>query len=281
MTDDRGNRVEEAGLSFAVEVLGLRDVPKAGDEFDVFEEEKEASAIATERVEKARESRLLQGRYSLSALSARALEGELKELNLILKSDVQGSLEAILGALRQLPQKEVQLRLLLAAPGEITETDIDLAAASGAVIIGFNTTMATGARQAAELAGVDVREYNIIYKLLDDIQGAMEGLLEPELVEEPLGQAEVRAVFSISRGAVAGCYVLSGKMIRNCNARIRRNGEVIHEGILDSLKRMKDDTKEVNAGYECGIALSSFSNWAEGDIIEAYRMVTKRRKLST
>lgn len=281
MTDDRGNRVEEAGLSFAVEVLGLRDVPKAGDEFDVFEEEKEASAIATDRTEKARESRLLQGRYSLSALSARALEGELKELNLILKADVQGSLEAILGALRQLPQKEVQLRLLLAAPGEITETDIDLAAASGAVIIGFSTTMATGARQAAELAGVDVREYNIIYKLLDDIQGAMEGLLEPELVEEPLGEAEVRAVFSISRGAVAGCYILSGKMIRNCNARIRRKGEVIHQGILDSLKRMKDDAKEVNAGYECGIALSSFTSWEEGDIIEAYRMVTKRRKLST
>jgi len=281
MTDDRGHRVEEAGLSFAVEVLGLRDVPKAGDEFDVFEEEKEASAIATDRTEKARESRLIQGRYSLSALSARAQEGELKELNLILKADVQGSLEAILGALRQLPQKEVQLRLLLAAPGEITETDIDLAAASGAVIIGFSTTMATGARQAAELAGVDVREYNIIYKLLDDIQGAMEGLLEPELVEEPLGEAEVRAVFSISRGAVAGCYILSGKMIRNCNARIRRKGEVIHQGILDSLKRMKDDVKEVNAGYECGIALSSFTSWEEGDIIEAYRMVTKRRKLST
>lgn len=281
MIDDRGNRVEEAGPSFAVEVLGLRDVPKAGDEFDVFEEEKEASAIADARVQEARASRLLQGRYSLSALSARALEGELKELNLILKSDVQGSLEAILGSLRQLPQKEVQLRLLLAAPGEVTETDIDLAAASGAVIIGFNTTMATGARQAAELAGVDVREYNIIYKLLDDIQGAMEGLLEPELVEEPLGEAQVRAVFSISRGAVAGCYVLSGKMIRNCHARIRRNGEVIHEGILDSLKRMKDDAKEVNAGYECGIALSSFTTWAEGDIIEAYRMATKRRKLST
>lgn len=281
MIDDRGHRVEEACLSFAVEVLGLRDVPKAGDEFDVFEEEKEASAIAAERLEKARESRLLQGRYSLSALSARAQEGELKELNLILKADVQGSLEAILGSLRQLPQKEVQLSLLLAAPGEITETDIDLAAASGAVIIGFNTTMVTGARQAAEQAGVDVREYNIIYKLLDDIQGAMEGLLEPELVEEPLGEAEVRAVFSISRGAVAGCYILSGKMIRNCNARIRRKSEVIHEGILDSLKRMKDDVKEVNAGYECGIALSSFTSWEEGDIIEAYRMVTKRRKLST
>lgn len=281
MIDDRGNRVDEAGPSFAVEVLGLRDVPKAGDEFDVFEEEKEASAIADERVQQARASRLLQGRYSLSALSARALEGELKELNLILKSDVQGSLEAILGSLRQLPQKEVQLRLLLAAPGEVTETDIDLAAASGAVIIGFNTTMATGSRQAADLAGVDVREYNIIYKLLDDIQGAMEGLLEPELVEEPLGEAQVRAVFSISRGAVAGCYVLSGKMIRNCHARIRRNGEVVHQGILDSLKRMKDDAKEVNAGYECGIALSSFSTWVEGDIIEAYRMATKRRKLST
>lgn len=281
MVDDRGNRVEEAGPSFAVEVLGLRDVPKAGDEFNVFEEEKEASAIAGGRVQKARETRLIQGRYSLSALSARAQEGDLKELNLILKTDVQGSLEAILGSLRQLPQKEVQLGLLLAAPGEISETDIDLAAASGAVIIAFNTTMVTGARQAADLAGVDVREYSIIYKLLDDIEGAMEGLLDPELVEEALGQAQVRAVFDISRGAVAGCYVLSGKMIRNCKVRVRRKNEVIHEGILDSLKRIKDDVKEVNSGYECGIALSSFSNWAEEDIIEAYRMVTKRRKLSS
>jgi translation initiation factor IF-2 len=281
MIDDRGKRVDVAGPSFAVEILGLRDVPRAGDEFDVFPTEKEAAGIAGARVDRARESRLLQGRISLSGFSQQAKEGELKELNLILKGDVQGSVEAIVGALRQLPQKEVQLRLLLAAPGEITETDIDLAAASAAVIIGFNTTLATGARQAADREGVDVREYNIIYNLLDDVQGAMEGLLEPELVEEPLGNVEVRAVFPISRGAVAGCYVLSGKIIRNCKVRVRRGSNVLYEGVLDSLKRMKDDVKEVNAGYECGISLNAFSGWAVGDMIESYRMVTKRRTLST
>jgi len=281
MIDDRGKRVEVAGPSFAVEILGLRDVPRAGDEFDVYQNEKEAAAIAGARVDSARESRLLQGRISLSGFSQQAKEGELKELNLILKGDVQGSVEAIVGALRQLPQKEVQLRLLLAAPGEITETDIDLAAASAAVIIGFNTTLASGARQAADREGVDVREYNIIYNLLDDVQGAMEGLLEPELVEEPLGTVEVRTVFPISRGAVAGCYVLSGKILRNCKVRVRRGPNVVHEGVLDSLKRMKDDVKEVNAGYECGISLNAFSAWVQGDVIEAYRMVTKRRTLST
>ena len=171
--------------------------------------------------------------------------------------------------------------MLLSGAGEITETDIDLAAASEAVIIGFNTTMASGARQAADGAGVDVREYNVIYKLLDDIQGAMEGLLDPELVEEALGEVEVRAVFTINRGAVAGCYVLSGKVVRNSKVRVRRNGVIIHTGVLDSLRRMKDDVKEVNAGYECGISFDNFNSWSEGDIIEVYQMVTKRRKLST
>lgn len=284
MIDDRGSRVEEAGPSFAVEVLGLSDVPAAGDEFDVFESEKEARATADVRTQEQRLSRLQQvmasRRVTLNSLSAQAQEGELKELNLILKADVQGSVEAILGSLRQLPQNEVQIRVLLSAPGEITETDVSLAAASGAVIIGFNTTLAHGARQAADQEGVDVREYNIIYKLLDDIQGAMEGLLEPELVEEPLGQIEVRAVFPVGRGAVAGCYVQSGKAIRNCNIRIRRGGKVIHEGNLDSLKRMKEDVKEVAAGYECGIGLDKFNDWQVSDIIETYKMVSKRRTLS-
>jgi translation initiation factor IF-2 len=284
MVDDRGARVDAASPSFAVEVLGLSDVPAAGDEFEVYPEEKEARAIASNRTVQQRQSRLQQAmasrRVSLNSLSAQAQEGELKELNLILKADVQGSVEAILGSLQQLPQKEVQVRVLLAAPGEITETDVDLAAASNAVIIGFNTTFASGARHAADELGVDVRDYNIIYKLLEDVQGAMEGLLEPELVEEPLGQAEVRAVFQIGRGMVAGCYIQSGKMIRNCKVRILRNKEVIHEGNLDSLKRMKEDVKEVNAGYECGIGVDSFKGWTEGDIVESFRLVTKRRTLS-
>jgi translation initiation factor IF-2 len=280
MVDDRSQRVDIASPSFAVEVLGLSDVPAAGDEFEVFLNEKEARNVAAERAEKQRQSRLLQGRVTLTTLSAQAQEGELKELNLILKGDVQGSLEAIVGALKQIPQNEVQIRMLLTAAGEITETDIDLASASGAVIIGFNTTYASGARQAADEAGVDVREYNIIYKLLEDIQGALEGLLEPELVEEPLGQAEVRAVFPVGRGAVAGCYVRNGKLVRNCKVRIVRSGKVIFEGVLDSLKRMREDSREVNSGYECGVGMDKFNDWVEGDVIEAFQMVTKRRTLT-
>jgi translation initiation factor IF-2 len=284
MIDDRSKRVTAAGPSYAVEVLGLGDVPAAGDEFEVYRDEKEARALASDRTDQQRLSRLQQAmasrRVSLNTISAQAQEGELKELNLILKADVQGSVEAILGALQQLPQKEVQVRVLLAAPGEITETDVDLAAASSAVIVGFNTTLASGARQAADTAGVDVRDYNIIYKLLEDIQGAMEGLLDPEMVEESLGQVEVRAVFPVGRGAVAGCYVLSGKVIRNSRVRVKRGNEVVYEGNLDSLKRMKEDTKEVNAGYECGIGLDHFKDWQEKDIIEVFKLVSKRRTLS-
>ncbi len=284
MVDDRLARVEAAGPSFAVEVLGLSDVPQAGDEFEVYIE-KEARALADIRSAERRQSRLQQmmasRRVTLNSLSAKAQEGELKELNLILKADVQGSVEAILGSLGQLPQNEVQVRVLLSAAGEITETDVDLAAASGAVIIGFNTTLASGARAASDDAGVDVREYNIIYALLSDIQGAMEGLLDPEQVEEPLGQVEVRAVFQAGRGNIAGCYVLSGKALRNCNIRVLRNKtQLVYEGTLDSLKRVKDDAKEVNAGFECGIRLDKFNDWKEGDIIETFQMVSKRRTLS-
>jgi translation initiation factor IF-2 len=285
MIDDTGKKVEAATPSFAVEILGLNEVPEAGDEFDVYQDEKEARAIADQRAIVQRDARLLQSlssrRISLSSISAQAQEGELKELNLIIKADVQGSVEAILGSLQQLPQNEVQIRTLMASPGEVTETDIDLAAASGAVIIGFNTTLAAGARQAADREGVDIRQYDIIYKLLDEIQGAMEGLLDPEQVEQSLGQVEVRAVFPVGRGAVAGCYVLSGKIVRNCKIRVRRNSNVVHEGDLSSLKRMKDDVKEVNTGFECGIGATKFSDWNEGDIIEAYELAFKRRTLTT
>jgi len=284
MIGDRGNRVENATPSFAVEVLGLNDVPAAGDEFEVYRDEKVARSVADQRSSDQRQSRLQQAmasrRVTLNSLSAQAQEGDLKELNLLLKADVQGSLEAILAALQQLPQDEVQIRVLLAAPGEISETDVDLAAASGAVIVGFNTTLAPGARQSADRLGVDVRDYEIIYNLLEDIQGAMEGLLEPELVEEPLGQVEVRAVFPVRKGSVAGSYVLSGKVTRNCNLRVVRGGEVIYSGKLDSLKRVKDDVKEVAAGFECGIGIDGFNGWQEGDIIDAFKLVTKRRTLA-
>jgi translation initiation factor IF-2 len=284
MVNDRRQRVDVATPSFAVEVLGMSDVPAAGEEFEVYISEKEARSVADKRSELYRQSHLQQmmssRRVTLNTLSAQAQEGELKELNLILKGDVQGSVEAILGSLRQLPHKEVQVRVLMSAAGEITETDVDLAAASGAVIVGFNTSLASGARLAADEAGVDIREYDIIYNLLDDIQGAMEGLLDPEMVEEPLGQVEVRAVFQAGRGNIAGCYVLSGKAIRNCHIRVRRGNELIFTGILDSLKRVKDDAKEVAAGFECGIRLDRFNDWKEGDLIETFSMVSKRRTLT-
>ena len=284
MTDDRGNRAESAKPSFAVEVLGLNDVPPAGEEFEVYAEERDARSAAEEKAIEQRQSRLAQTmasrRVTLNSLSEQAKEGELKELNLILKADVQGSLEAILGSLEQLPQGEVQIRVLMAAPGEISETDVDLAAASGAVIIGFNTTVANSARLEADKLGVDIQDYDIIYKLLEDIEGAMEGLLEPEMVEEPLGQVEVRAVFPVRKGTVAGCYVLSGKVTRNCRVRVRRGDEVVYEGNLDSLKRIKDDVKEVASGFECGIAVGGFNGWQEGDIIDAFKMVSQRRTLA-
>ena len=285
MIDDRGKRVEAALPSFAVEILGLNEVPAAGEEFEVFTEEKEARILAESRAQDRHQTRLQQAmssrRVTLSSLSAQAQEGELKELNLILKADVQGSVEAILGSLQQLPQDQVQLRVLLSAAGEVTETDVDLAAASGAVIIGFNTSLASGARQAADHEGVDIREYDIIYKLLDDIQGAMEGLLEPEEVESSLGEVEVRAVFPVGRSSVAGCYVLSGRVVRNRNLRVRRDGKILYEGTIDSLKRMKEDVREVNAGFECGIGVAKFNNWQEGDLIEVYEMIMKRRTLNS
>jgi len=285
MVDDTGKRVKEAGPSYAVEALGFSEVPTAGDEFEVYPDEKAARAVVGDRASEARATRLAQQmasrRVSLASMSGQASEGELKELNLILKADVQGSVEAILGSLEQLPQGEVQVRVLLSAPGEITETDVDLAAASGAVIVGFNTSMAPGAKRAADATGVDVRDYDVIYKLLEDIQLAMEGLLEPELVEEALGEAEVRAVFSIGKNAVAGCYVTTGKLQRNCKVRVWRDKEKVHEGDLDSLRRNKDDVKEVATGFECGIACDRFNSWQEGDRVEAYKLVTQRRTLST
>ncbi|MCP9823825.1 translation initiation factor IF-2 [Synechococcus sp. EJ6-Ellesmere] len=285
MVDDSGKRVKTAGPSSAVEALGFSEVPTAGDEFEVYPDEKIARSVVGDRANEARATRLAQQmasrRVSLASMSGQASEGELKELNLILKADVQGSVEAILGSLEQLPQGEVQVRVLLSAPGEITETDVDLAAASGAVIVGFNTSMASGAKRAADANGVDVRDYDVIYKLLEDIQLAMEGLLEPELVEEPLGEAEVRAVFTIGKSAVAGCYVTSGKLQRNCKVRIQRNKQVVFEGDLDSLRRNKDDVKEVATGFECGIGCDRFANWQDGDRVMAYKLVTQRRTLST
>ncbi len=285
MVDENGKRLKEAGPSCPVEALGFSEVPTAGDEFEVYPDEKSARSVVGERASDARATRLAQQmasrRVSLASISSEANDGDLKELNLILKADVQGSVEAILGSLEQLPKDEVQVRVLLSAPGEITETDVDLAAASGAVIIGFNTSMASGAKRAADANSVDVREYEVIYKLLEDIQLAMEGLLEPDLVEEKTGEAEVRAIFTIGKSAVAGCYITSGKLQRNCKVRVKRSGEIVFEGDLDSLRRNKDVVKDVSSGFECGIGCDRFANWKEGDLIEGYKLVTQRRKLTT
>tara|TARA_Y100001970_G_scaffold293366_1_gene439715 strand:+ start:9592 stop:13026 length:3435 start_codon:yes stop_codon:yes gene_type:complete len=285
MVDENGSRIKTAGPSCPVEALGFSEVPTAGDEFEVYSDEKSARAVVGERSSEARATKLAQQmasrRVSLASISGKANEGDLKELNLILKADVQGSIEAILGSLEQLPKNEVQVRVLFSAPGEITETDVDLAAASGSVIIGFNTSMASGAKRAADANEVEVKEYEVIYKLLEDIQSAMEGLLEPDLVEEPLGEAEVRATFTVGKGAIAGCYVKSGKLQRNCKIRVTRKDQQIFDGDLDSLRRTKEDVKEVNTGFECGVGSDRFSTWEEGDLIEAYKLVTQKRKLNT
>ncbi len=283
--NDRGERVDSAPPSMPVQVLGLTDVPQAGDEFEVYLDEREARRLAQERTTAVRDDRLLQQltsrRVSLGQKSAQAQEGELKELALIIRGDVQGSVEAIRASLEKLPQGQVQLRVLQAAPGEVSETDIDLASASEAVILAFNTTLASGARTAAEEAGVDVREYDVIYKLLEDVQLAMEGLLDPELIEESLGAAEVRQVFTVGKGQVAGCYVKEGKLLRNAQMRVRRGKEVVFEGHFDSLKRFREDAKEVASGFECGVGSDRFSSWQVGDLAECFRMVTQKRTLAT
>ncbi|KGG13523.1 Translation initiation factor 2 [Prochlorococcus sp. MIT 0601] len=285
MVNENGDRIKAAGPSYPVEALGFNEVPSAGDEFEVYPDEKSARTVVGDRASDARATRLAQQmasrRVSLSSMSGQANEGDLKELNLILKADVQGTIEAILGSLEQLPKDEVQVRVLLSAPGEVTETDVDLAAASGAVIVSFNTSMASGAKKAADANGVDVRDYDVIYKLLEDIQLAMEGLLEPDMVEENLGEAEVRAIFTIGKSAVAGCYITNGKLQRNCRVRVKRDSQIVFEGDLDSLRRNKDVVKEVGNGFECGVGCDRFANWKEGDIIEGYKLVTQRRKLNT
>jgi translation initiation factor IF-2 len=280
--DDRGGIVDSAGPSMPVEVLGFSDVPGVGDELEVYADEREARLEAEKRALGQRENRLAQAmatsRVTLGMLSSKAKEGDLKELNLIVKGDMQGSVEAILGSLSQLPQDQVQLKILLSAAGDVSEADVDLAAASGAIILGFNTTLGTAARIAAERSHVTIQEYDVIYKLLEDVRDAMAGKLEPEMVEEPLGVAEVRQIISIAKGAVAGCMVKEGKLSRSSNIRVRRGKEVVYEGFLESLRRFQEDVKEVNAGFECGIR-TAFSAWQEGDLIEVYRMVTQKRSL--
>ena len=273
LLNDMGERVEEITPGLPAEVQGFSGVPEAGDEFQVLEDERKAKQIAMMRQQKQREAALARlSRVSLERLYQQIKEGAVKELRVILKADVQGSIEALTKALSELGNEEIKVNLIHTGIGEVTESDIMLASASDAIVVGFNVKTNPKAQSLAEQEQVDVRFYDIIYNLLNEIQAAMEGMLEPLVEEKVIGQAEVRATFSISKfGKVAGCMVQEGKVERNGLARVKRNGQILVEGAkISSLKRFKEDVKEVAAGYECGIGLDRFDTFEPGDIIEAY-----------
>jgi translation initiation factor IF-2 len=271
--DDRGQRVEEVRPGLPAEVQGFSGVPEAGDEFMVLEDERKAKQIAMLRQQKQREATLARiSRVTLEKLYQQVKEGAVKELKLVLKADVHGSIEALAKALSELGSKDIKVFLIHSGLGEITESDIMLASASDAIVVGFNVKANPKALALAESEQVDVRFYDIIYNLLQDIHAALEGLLEPIVEEKVMGRAEVRQVFSVTKvGNVAGCMVLDGKIERNSLARVVRQGKTVAEGgKINSLKRFKEDVKEVLAGYECGIGLERFNDYKPGDIIEAY-----------
>jgi translation initiation factor IF-2 len=274
MLDERGNNLTAARPGQPVQVLGWQSVPDAGDEFRALEDEREARRIAQEREQHRREAELVaQRQVSLQTLLAATREGEIPELNLLLKADAQGSVEALEGQLEKLDQTLVRLNVLRKGVGAITENDVTLAQASNAIVIGFNVVPTAQARSLADEAGVDVRTYRVIYQAVQDIEGAARGLLGPEMREVPLGQAEVRAIFRVPRvGVVAGCYVTDGAIRRNSRVRLVRDGTVVYETGLASLKRFKDDVREVAAGYECGIGLEGFQDIKEGDFIQAFEV---------
>jgi translation initiation factor IF-2 len=274
MQNDRGEKVLIAGPSMPVEVIGFTGVPDAGDIFVSMADEKQAKEIATFRMQKIRETELAKSsKLSLEQLYEKIQKGEVKDLNVVVKGDVQGSVEAVSDSLRKLTTEAIRLNVIHASVGAITETDVNLATASNAIILGFNVRPEVKAHVLAEKEGVDVRLYNIIYDAVDDIKKAMEGLLEPTLREKYLGRAEIREVFSVPKvGNVAGVYVQDGKMVRNARVRLLRDNMVIYEGKMSSLRRFKEDAKEVAAGYECGIGLENYNDVKTGDIIEAFEI---------
>lgn len=280
MFDDAGKKIKSAGPSIPVEVLGLSDVPAAGDRFTVVKDEKTARQMAEARREKERQENFNSAhKVSLEDLYSQIREGKVKELSVIIKADVQGSIEAIKGSLEKLSTDDVKVRVIHSAVGAITETDITLASASNAIVIGFNVRPENSAVVLAEKDGVEVKTYRIIYDAIEDVKSAMIGMLDPEYKEVILGTAEIRNTFKISNvGTIAGGYVLTGKLVRNADVRLLRDNIVILDSKLASLKRFKDDVKEVNAGYECGFSLEKFNDIKEGDIIEAYTMEAIKRK---
>ncbi|MGO4817562.1 translation initiation factor IF-2 [Flavobacterium sp. W22_SRS_FP1] len=281
MHDERGNVVTIAGPSTPVSVLGLDGAATAGDKFNIFEDEKEAKQIASKRSQLMREQSVRTQRHiTLDEIGRRIALGQFKELNVILKGDVDGSVEALSDSFSKLSTEEIQINIIHKGVGAITETDVMLASASDAIIIGFNVRPAGNARQLADKEEIDIRYYSIIYAAIDDLKDAMEGMLAPEMKEEILGTAEIREIFKISKvGSIAGCMVMDGKISRNSRIRIIREGVVVHSGELIALKRFKDDVKEVAKGYDCGIQIKGYNDIEERDVIEAYHEVAIKKKL--
>ena len=281
MIDDNGRRVKEAGPSTPVEILGLNSVPTAGETFVNTDSEKEAKVFAETYIAEEK-NRLLEetkARMSLDDLFSQIQSGNMKELNIIVKADVQGSVEAVKQSLTKLSNEEVVVKVIHGGVGAINESDVTLASASNAIIIGFNVRIDPMAKTTSEHEGVDVRLYRVIYQAIEDVEAAMKGMLDPIFEEKVLGHAEIRQIFKASGvGNIAGSYVLDGTIERGCKIRITREGKLIHEGDLGSLKRFKDDVKEVRTGYECGLVFDGFSDIQEFDIVEAYKMVEVPRK---
>ena len=280
MVSDVGRRVKEAGPSTPVEITGLNDVPQAGDRFVVFEDEKTARQVGETRATSALQvQRSEKTRVTLDNLFDQLKQGEMKELNLIVKADVQGAVEAMAASLLKIDVEGVNVKIIHTGAGAITESDISLAAASNAIVIGFNVRPDANAKRAADAEGVDIRLHRIIYKVIEEIEFAMKGLLDPEFEEKIIGQAEIRSTFKVSKvGTIAGSYVTEGKITRDSGVRVIREGIVVFEGEIDTLKRFKDDAKEVAKGYECGITIKNFNDVKELDIIEAYVMEEIERK---
>jgi translation initiation factor IF-2 len=281
LVNDEGRKVESAGPSMPVEVVGLSGVPQAGDLLTVLEDERSARQIATQRMQRQRQAeRVATPRVTLEDLYRNVQEGVAKELAIVLKADAQGSIEALKDALQKLGGDEVRIRVIHSSVGGITESDVMLAAASNAIIIGFHVRPTPQAATAAQREEVDIRLYTIIYDAIKEVESAMSGLLEPTIREVTLGRAEVREVFHVPRvGSIAGCYITDGKIPRNALARVIRDSIVIYEGKVGSLRRFKDDVAEVSSGYECGISIENFQDIKQGDVIEPYLLEKVERTL--
>ena len=274
MVGDKGQRLTEAGPSVPVEVTGLSEAPEAGDVFNVVADERMARILVEQRKEeKKKASTGGERKVTLNDLFAQIKEGELKELTLIVKGDVQGSVEAVKSSLEKLSNEEVRVRVIHGAVGAINESDVMLAATSNAIIVGFNVRPEAAARDSAARSGVDIRLYRIIYECIAEIEAAIKGMLAPKFQESLIGHAQVRQLYHVSKvGTIAGCYVQDGKITRNASVRVVRDGIVVFEGQLASLRRFKDDVKEVAEGYECGMSIERFNDLKEGDILEAFVM---------